>query len=262
MRARVYAKDQNTYYISEVYAEINRAGSWYIVDDFKNTNKVILIPYLDLSTDCPYKVNIEFIDYNLTNAQWINLDNKQVSEINKKLTNSKALYYCRGYKKILEKTNILLELLEIGTADKDAFGLTNLSTKLSDWNYIESQADIDHLMNEYGGFHDSVLKEMSYISGDCKEADGGMRLNPVGNKNVRLIFNSDWADEIEIILLSPRICHLVPGEENIMSVLYETSMFIKDYAVYFYDSFIKDIPNDYDGTYFKSLGLMWRYVDK
>ena len=70
---------------------------------------------------------------------------------------------------------------------------------------------------------------------------------------------SDWLEEIEMVLLSPRICHIVPGEENYMSILYDAPIFIKDCMVYFYDSYIEDITCDYSGTYFKALGIRWRY---
>ena len=76
-----------------------------------------------------------------------------------------------------------------------------------------------------------------------------------------MVFNSDWAKEIEIILLSPRVCHLVPGEENYMADLYDTSIFIRDFMIYFYTSALPEIPDNYEGTYFKSLGMMWRYTD-
>ncbi len=88
-----------------------------------------------------------------------------------------------------------------------------------------------------------------------------MTLQPVGSKRVRLVFNSDWAKEIEIILLSPRVCHLVPGEENYMADLYDASIFIRDFMIYFYTSALPEIPDNYEGTYFKSLGMMWRYTD-
>ncbi len=45
-----------------------------------------------------------------------------------------------------------------------------------------------------------------------------------------------------------------------MSVLYDVSMFIKDCVVYFYDSDIEDITYDYERTFFKALGLRWRYA--
>lgn len=114
-------------------------------------------------------------------------------------------------------------------------------------------------MSLYSGFHDSVIKEISYISGEYYDAKQKvMHLNIAGSKQVKVIFNSDWAEELEIVLLAPRIIHFLPGEENYFSNLMEASILIKDQIVYFYDSYIETIEENYKGTYFKSMGLMWK----
>ena len=260
MRARIYNEKQREYYISEIYGIINRAGDWYIVDDIVQKDKLVLVEYLNFKTSPPYEVNLEIIDCNpIDKNEWINLVQGEMNIVNEKIKNSRALHYFRGYRNIWEETKAFVDLLENGIVDKNAFGLESLSTKLEGWNYIESKEDIDYLMIEYSGFHDAILKEMSYISGEYVDNDG-MQLNPIGNKEIKLVYNSDWAEEIEIILLSPRICHILPGDENYMSVLYDASMFIKDCVVYFYDSDIEDITYDYEGTFFKALGIRWRYA--
>jgi len=33
------------------------------------------------------------------------------------------------------------------------------------WNEITSQDDLNVLMNQFGGFHDSCIKELKYVSG-------------------------------------------------------------------------------------------------
>ncbi|MEE1219569.1 MAG: hypothetical protein U0L20_06575 [Ruminococcus sp.] len=260
MRVRVYNKIQNEYYISEVYGIINRNRYSYIVDDIAQKDKVILVEYLDFETKAPYKVNVEIIDYNpIICSEWIEPTQFQMSSINKKIKNSKPIMYFNGYKTMWDSEQALIDLLENNIVAKSNLGLKNFTTKLDGWNYIESQEDIDYLMNEYKGFHDSVIKEISYISGDYVD-NNGMNLSTIGSKKIKVIFNSLWAKEIEIILLSPRICHIAPGDENYLADLYDASIFIKDCVVYFYDSCIDEVVDDYMDTYFKSLGFMWRYV--
>ena len=260
MRARVYNKTQNKYYISEVYGAINTGRYSYIVDDLLQKDKVILVEYLDFESKLPYKVNVEIIDYNpITCCEWIEPTQAQINAINEKIKNSKPILYCNGYKTIWESKQAFIDLLENNIADKAKLGIENVTTKLDGWNYIETQEDIDYLMNEYKGFHDSVIKEITYVSGDYVD-NNGMCLSSSGSKKIKVIFNSDWAKEIEIILLSPRICHIAPCEENYTAELYDASIFIKDCVVYFYDSYIEDIEDDYPDTYFKSLGFMWRYT--
>lgn len=261
MRARVYNKTQNKYYISEVYGVINRAGySYYIVDNVTQNDKVILVEYLALETKFPYRVNVEIIDYNpITCSEWIEPTQIQLNSINTKIKNSEPLKSFNGYKALWVSGEAFIKLLENNTADKAKLGIENFTTKLEGWNYIESQEDIDYLMNEYSGFHDSVIKEISYISGDYVD-NNSMHLSTSGSKKIKVVFNSDLAKELEIILLAPRICHIAPGEENYTSDLFDASIVIKDYMVYFFDSYIEEFPDNYTGTYFKSLGFMWRYV--
>lgn len=260
MRARVYDRSNNLYYISEVYGIINRAGDWYIVDHPSDKKQVVLVEYLDFNSPAPYEVNVEIIDTNpFESEKWIFLNKSAMDEINIRLKNSKPLHYYKGFESIWNSIDALICLLETGVADKLSLTVPELSTKLSGWHYIENNDDIDELMELYSGFHDSVIKEMSYISGEYYDAEQKtMYLNLAGSKQVKVVFNSDWAEELEIILLAPRIIHLVPGEENYFSNLMDASIIIKDQIVYFYDSDIDTIDDNYKGTYFKSMGLMWR----
>ncbi len=48
MRARVYDRTNNSFYISEVYGIINRFGDWFIVDHPTYKKQVILVEYLNI----------------------------------------------------------------------------------------------------------------------------------------------------------------------------------------------------------------------
>ena len=163
---------------------------------------------------------------------------------------------------IWKSQTALAELLEINTISKSALQLNAFSTQIDGWNYIESQADIDKLMQEYQGFHDSVLKELSYISGDYYDKlQNSTILTDAGSKQIRFVFDSEWSGQIEMILLAPRIVHLIPGEENLMPGLYDASIFIQNCMVHFYDSYVEEIPTEYMGTYFIAMGMMWRHTE-
>ncbi len=43
MRARIYNRLSKQYYISEVYAVINRAGDWYVLDAPDDPGKLCLV---------------------------------------------------------------------------------------------------------------------------------------------------------------------------------------------------------------------------
>lgn len=106
---------------------------------------------------------------------------------------------------------------------------------------------------------DSVLKEFSYITGDYISSEGHMCLSESGSKQIKIIFESDWAKPIEMILLAPKFIQLVPPAENYLANLFDASVFIKDCMVYFYDSYMEAIPSQYNGSYFSAMGMRWRH---
>ena len=54
---------------------------------------------------------------------------------------------------------------------------------------IKSDMDIQKLMNEYGGFNDSCIKEMRYVSGGYVDEEGNMCPFDF-KKNVYILFHS------------------------------------------------------------------------
>ena len=71
MRARVYDKLHNLYYISEVYGILNRAGDWYIVDHPSDKQQVILVEYLNLNTPAPIETALKKFEKVLEEAEQI-----------------------------------------------------------------------------------------------------------------------------------------------------------------------------------------------
>lgn len=256
MRARVYNKSKNEYYISEIFAVTNLG---YIVDDPDDREKVLLVDYIDPMQVFPYTPNIEVIDNENDNEKWVCPDYLQRQSINKRILNGDELTSFRGPEGIWNSEDALLSLIIYKTADKEALRIDEKNTRLAGWNYIENDDDIEKILDEYSGFHDAVIKEMSYISGDyfVKE-DNFMKLSESGSKQIRILFDSEWGGELELILLAPRIVHLIPGEENKWSDIIDVSIFIKDCRVYFYTSVLEEIPEEFNETYFVSMGMRWR----
>ncbi len=258
MRARVYNKIKDEYYISEVFGITNFG---YIVDDQDDASKVVLVEYIDPMQVFPYTPNIEIIDNENMNEKWVCPDSLQRQNINKKMKNGDELTSFRGPESIWSCADGLLRLIENRNADKAELGISEKNSKISGWNYIENEEDIDKILYDYSGFHDAVIKEMSYISGDYFVKDEKyMKLTEAGSKQIRILFDSEWGGELELVLLSPRMVHLIPCEENKWSDIIDVSIFIKDCRVYFYTSLLEEIPEEYDETYFISMGMRWRII--
>ncbi len=263
MRARIFDKIENKYYISEVYGILNCGVNLFLVDKLNESDKVVLVEYLDLSSKPQYEVNVEKIDINpVKKGKWIYKNKKEMKIINDSLKDSKEYNCFKGYESIWNHKDALTDLIKNGSAEKSGLGIGDISTKLDGWNYIETQEDIDFLIKEFSGFHDSVIKEFSYITGDYyNQKKKFLTLSESGSKKLRIVFDSTWAKEIEIIFLAPRFVQLVPPWENYMSDLYDVSIFIKDCMVYFYDSYLEEIPEEYDETFIYSMGMMWRFTE-
>lgn len=262
MRARVYDIHEKKYYISEVYGILNCGINLCLVDKIDDDKTVVLVEYMDFSSKPPYNVHVEKIDMNsVPQLKWVYIQKDEIESINDLLGEPGKFHFFDGYELVWENKEALAELIHKRYIDKKSLKLLNISSKLKGWNYIESKTDIDYLMEQFCGFHDSVLKELSYITGDYVSQDGSMCLCEAGQKQIKLVFESQWAKGIEVVLLAPRYIQLVPPEENYLADLYDASIFIKDCMVCFYDSYMEAIPETYDGTYFMAMGMMWRYIE-
>lgn len=265
MRARVYDKVNNTYYISEVYGYVNFGGDRYIVGRQEGNGLILYLKdYLDFETKPkpPYFNNIDWIDYNPspTDMPYVYKKGEELTEFNRLLEemyHHQAISYFCGYEYIWEQKEQLAELLAKTILSDREIHINTVDTRLKDWNYIETESDIKELMKKFSGFHDSVLREMHYISGDYG-VENGLRLSLAGDKKISMIFDSEWSGSIEIIFDSIRLVQLAVAGDNYTSELFDASIFVKDCKVYFYDSYMEEIPETYNGTYVEAMGMRWR----
>ena len=260
MRARIYDNREKAYYISEVYGILNCGVDRYLVEKREDEQTLVLVDCTDFSTEPPYPVYVEKIDANPLPFPWVDKEKEEMAHINAAIGVSGKYHYFRGYAFIWEKKEALTELIANGCIAKERLCAQKIVTKLSGWNYVEKQQDIDNLMEQFCGFHDSVLKEFTYITGDYVAEDQNMHLSEAVAKQIRIVFESQWARGIEMILLAPRFIQLVPPAENYLADLYDASVFMKDCMVYFYDSYMEVMPTVYQNSYFAAMGMRWRFV--
>lgn len=90
---------------------------------------------------------------------------------------------------------------------------------------INTNSDIELLMNEFGWFHDSCIKEMVYISGGYVEENGAMY--PFDSvKCVIIVFQSQDAKyrTIEVKFEGVEQMNLVPKQDDYDNIIYEASL--------------------------------------
>lgn len=60
----------------------------------------------------------------------------------------------------------------------------------SGWERIASQADADRVGELFGGFHDSLIKELYFAAGAAVDRDGGCTWRSL--PHLRVLFHSQW----------------------------------------------------------------------
>lgn len=127
------------------------------------------------------------------------------------------------------------------------------------WNEIKTEEDIGQLMHVYGGFHDSCLTELHYISGACVYPD--LSMQPVNTKRaVRLRFQrqSECPFEIELEFSGIECLHLIPSDDNYTCELLDCFFEKANGLFYWADDADFALDGDYDGTWVSAKAVKWR----
>ena len=132
------------------------------------------------------------------------------------------------------------------------------------WNEIHTEDDINNLMNSYGHFHDSCIKEIRYVSGAFVGAD--MCMNPMNTlRTVDVIFQRQNRNYTTIVIRFLRLdtLHLSPQKENYSCEIHNAMIFFKDNLVYWLDGLTTESEiEDYSGTWLCAEKLQWRVIDE
>jgi hypothetical protein len=285
MRVRVYDKETGRYFKSEVYAVINEG--WYaqylvLVPD-ENGAYLKLFDYLDKSREGPiYPVNVNVITKDVPEA-WLKKGSQFLQLIQSvflKYKSDSKFDSFRGYPWLLDDRDILLALAsgntirfeDIKTKDK------YVSSMLPGWNYVEKQGDADEFMKKCRYFHDSVLTQMSYVSGAGASEGGGPRnagkaglpsggIKPTDDvRRVTMCFDSLWGWSLEAVFEGVVSLNLRPAPDNYSSEISEASIRIKDETVYFFTDYVEKVTDEklssHEGTWIGAYGLRWRFLEQ
>ena len=125
------------------------------------------------------------------------------------------------------------------------------------WNYVETPGDAEYLLKEVCGFHDSLLRELSYVSGAHANEDG--TVCPVDDiRRVTMEFDCQWSPGVELVFEGVTALNLRPAEDNYMSDLYGVSLCVADGQVFFADTEgVEEFPPGV-GTWISAYSLRWR----
>lgn len=266
MRVRVYDKETNNYFVSEVYAVINSGyyEKYLVVEETDNKRYFRMFDYLNKSNNGPnFPVNINIISANELCEPWVYKIETDLKYFIDKLDikdKYKSIYSFRGYNFIYEQKDFLITIFKGNkvTYEEMMGNKSQICTKLTEWNYIESEKDIENIMETFGEFHDSVLKTLNYISGSRKVEEGMIVIDSV--RQVSMIFDSDWSDSIEIVFEGVLALNLRPAKDNYSSELFSATIMLKDATILFYDGEVISEQKNYEGTWLNALEVRWRLL--
>ena len=129
---------------------------------------------------------------------------------------------------------------------------------------IKNEEDINLLMQEFKGFHDSCIKEIKYVSG-CY-VDDNRAMQPINTiRKVEIIFQSQISKvrTLEIHFEKLKKMYLEPQGENYDGIIYEAS--IKQFEGVFYWSEWENLKKEdiklKKGTWISAEKIKWRLAE-
>ena len=133
------------------------------------------------------------------------------------------------------------------------------------WTELKTVEELTAFMNRVSWFHDSVLKELSYVSGAY--VDEELSMHPVDDKaclRVLIQRQNETLPELELEFSGLQELRLYPTDSSYTSEIFDAALFLRNGYICFCDC--GDIGpenfNDYRGTSVRAKSLRWRPVTR
>lgn len=86
---------------------------------------------------------------------------------------------------------------------------------MNDWKVVETENDIEELLDCFHGFHDSIIKSIAYESGNYVMENNAMVFAIPGEYELHVVFEGQWEPKrIELCFNGVRRLHLIGLEDN------------------------------------------------
>jgi hypothetical protein len=123
-----------------------------------------------------------------------------------------------------------------------------------EWKNLETQSDIDELMQSLDNFHDSCIKDLKYTSGTYVDEDFSMIMNTDPVVNLFIQRQSEFMTTIEFCLEGVSQFHINNSLDSTLEI-FEASFFEKEGNFYWHSS---DDIEDESATSFVCKKIKWR----
>ena len=131
------------------------------------------------------------------------------------------------------------------------------------WKIIDDNDSIMQFMESMCYFHDSCIKEMSYISGAY--VSDTLSMLPINTQRIlRVVIQRQYEENsmIELEFQGLKKLQLLPNDENYTCEILDASLLMKDGCFYWCDCvYLSESDLDtYDGTLICASALRWRPI--
>ncbi len=132
------------------------------------------------------------------------------------------------------------------------------------WETIGTNDEILKFMERVCNFHDSCIKEMSYVSGAY--VDVNLSMYPLNNRRVLRVLIQRQCEKdsvIELEFQGLKCVRLFPVDENYTCEILDSTMIMKDGNIYWCDcgNLSESDLDDYTGTLICASKLKWRSIE-
>jgi len=135
-----------------------------------------------------------------------------------------------------------------------------------DWKEIKTQADADSLMDVFGGFHDSCIREAHLWTEHYVQENLSMSCTGDLDNRMRILVQRQARNPAAIELLFEMVTriNLVPSAENYDSIIFEATLLVKDGNIFWSPDCDANTLSTFERENVTSVSakkLKWREVD-
>lgn len=132
------------------------------------------------------------------------------------------------------------------------------------WNIVSTNEDITQFMERMCNFHDSCIKEISYLSGAY--VSDNLSMYPLNSHRIlRVVIQRQCKNDsmIEMVFHGLKCLKLFPVDENYTCEILDSTMVMKNGNIYWCecDDLSESELDNYNGTFICASTLKWRSIE-
>lgn len=259
MRVRVYDREQDACFLSELYAILYSGVFARCL--VCRMGQLRLYHQLLPEEDGNYRTMVSMIDPDPP-AEWLHLTNGDLAawpDFPRCLPEDRWTAF-QGYPWVWEDRRTLQRLLQGEPVPLAETGYPAISSLLPGWHYVTDPAAAEAFLAETGNLHDAVLVRAGYTSGSGKCSGGMAVCDRV--RQVSLLFHCGWTPPAELVFEGVKAFHLYPGGNNCVSALSEAVCRVSNAAVFFCVDYCQEGEDPSGRTNIWAYSMRWRFLDE